>query len=81
MWSALAVASVATIMAVLSFLSRGRAIKRAARWEAQVIEGDELIEALLEEIEAITLGDHGLEHDDMRDVLFPPLHSVPSDPE
>lgn len=71
MWAALGVAGVAIIMAVMTFRSRTIWIARAVKAETENDEHDELIEALLEEIEALSLGDHGLEHDDILDVLLP----------
>ena len=72
MWTAAAVALVSIIALVMSFVSRGKAIKQAGALAQEVRNLEELVEALMEEIEALRLGDHGLEHDDMLDVLLPP---------
>lgn len=71
MWGAAGVALVAITVAVMSFISRGKALKTVGEMGAEIesLEGD--IAALMEEIAALALGDHGLDHDDMRDVLFP----------
>jgi hypothetical protein len=43
MWTALGVAAVASLMAVLSFLSRGKALKRVGALEAQIEEFEDLV--------------------------------------
>jgi hypothetical protein len=71
MWTAAGVALVATIVAVMSFLSRGKAIKQVGEMGAQIDALEDIVASLLQEIEALAAGDHGLDHADMLDVLLP----------
>ena len=72
MWTAAGVALVSIVALVMSFLSRGKALKQVGQMAREIEENELLIEALMEEIEALRLGDHGLEHGDMLDVVLPP---------
>lgn len=71
MWEAAAVAVISIFLGALSFFSRGKAIKKVGALEAQRDEADAIIEALLVELQTISRGDYGLEHDDMARVVFP----------
>lgn len=73
MWAAIAVASVAIVIAVMSFRSRTYWIAEASKLLVENIQYEETLAALLQEIGDLAAGDHGLEHDDMADVLRGPL--------
>lgn len=65
------VALIAITMSVMSFVARGKAKKRIGELEKLNEAAEAVIEAQLEEIVALAAGDHGLEHGDFHDVLFP----------
>ena len=71
MWTAAGVALVAIVAAVMSFVSRGKALKTVGEMGEEIAGLESDIEILLEQIEALAAGDHGLDHADMRPVVFP----------
>ena len=71
MWGAAGVALVAIVVAVMSFISRGKALKKNGELEESVDALEDMVASLLDEIEALALGDHGLDHADMADILLP----------
>lgn len=72
MWAALAVASVAIVIAVMSFRSRTYWISEASKLLVENVQYEEAMAELLAEIGALAAGDHGLDHGDMADVLRGP---------
>lgn len=79
MWAAAGVTFVSAVAFILLFRSRGILAKKVGALEAQCDEADGVIRGLLEEIEALSMGDHGLSHDDMLDVLLPSRMQDPPD--
>jgi len=71
MWAAAGVTLLSALAFGLFFRSLGKLSGQVGTLKAERDEAIKLVEGLLQEIEALKLGDHGLSHADMGGILLP----------